>query len=135
MVGQAAAGFRRRVPHGRLAVHEPTKPSCDSSPSSLPSPYRRSLATTAAAQQTQPSNRGPGGARGTQIQPGESCPPGSTEIRPPELLKTHQPPVARAVGEGETGFARHANHHVVGAQRIAEQSAGAERGGAALKIS
>ena len=30
----------------------------------------------------QPSNRGPGGARGTQIQPGESCPPGTTEIRP-----------------------------------------------------
>jgi predicted TIM-barrel fold metal-dependent hydrolase len=36
----------------------------------------------ASAQQTQPSNRGPGGARGTQIQPGEQCPAGMTEIRP-----------------------------------------------------
>ena len=30
----------------------------------------------------QPTNRGPGGARGIQIQPGEQCPPGTTEIRP-----------------------------------------------------
>ena len=62
------------------------------------------VATTAAAQQTQPSNRGPGGARGTQIQPGESCPPGSTEIRPPELLESHQLPVLRILRKGETGF-------------------------------
>jgi predicted TIM-barrel fold metal-dependent hydrolase len=44
------------------------------------------VATAAIAQQTQPSNRGPGGARGTQIQPGESCPPGTTEIRPRNCL-------------------------------------------------
>ncbi|HUQ84613.1 MAG TPA: amidohydrolase family protein [Gemmatimonadaceae bacterium] len=40
------------------------------------------LVSSVAAQQTQPSNRGPGGTQGTQIQPGESCPPGMTEIRP-----------------------------------------------------
>jgi uncharacterized protein len=40
------------------------------------------LASPVAAQQTQPSNRGPGGSQGIQIQPGESCPPGTTEIRP-----------------------------------------------------
>ena len=36
--------------------------------------------------QQQPSNRGPGGARGTQIQPGEQCPAGMTEIRPRNCL-------------------------------------------------
>ena len=41
--------------------------------------------------QTQPSNRGPGGARGTQIQPGESCPPGTTEIRPRNCLGPEAP--------------------------------------------
>jgi uncharacterized protein len=39
----------------------------------------------------QPSNRGPGGARGTQIQPGESCPPGTTEIRPRNCLGPEAP--------------------------------------------
>jgi predicted TIM-barrel fold metal-dependent hydrolase len=39
----------------------------------------------------QPSNRGPGGARGTQIQPGESCPPGTTEIRPRNCLGPEVP--------------------------------------------
>jgi uncharacterized protein len=43
------------------------------------------------AQQSQPSNRGPGGARGTQIQPGESCPPGTTEIRPRNCLGPEAP--------------------------------------------
>ena len=51
---------------------------------------RRTLVYTAVASVSllgtlssqQPSNRGPGGARGTQIQPGEQCPPGTTEIRP-----------------------------------------------------
>ena len=44
--------------------------------------------TLRSQQQTppQPSNRGPGGARGTQIQPGEQCPPGMTEIRPRNCL-------------------------------------------------
>jgi uncharacterized protein len=46
---------------------------------------------TATSQQTQPSNRGPGGARGTQIQPGESCPPGTTEIRPRNCLGPEAP--------------------------------------------
>ena len=41
--------------------------------------------------QQQPSNRGPGGARGTQIQPGESCPPGTTEIRPRNCLGPEAP--------------------------------------------
>lgn len=39
----------------------------------------------------QPSNRGPGGARGTQIQPGEQCPPGMTEIRPRNCLGPEAP--------------------------------------------
>jgi predicted TIM-barrel fold metal-dependent hydrolase len=39
----------------------------------------------------QPSNRGPGGARGTQIQPGEQCPPGTTEIRPRNCLGPEAP--------------------------------------------
>ena len=43
------------------------------------------------AQQSQPSNRGPGGTRGTQIQPGESCPPGTTEIRPRNCLGPEAP--------------------------------------------
>jgi uncharacterized protein len=46
---------------------------------------------TATSQQTQPSNRGPGGARGTQIQPDESCPPGTTEIRPRNCLGPEAP--------------------------------------------
>ena len=56
-----------------------------------------SLAITSGAlrsqQQTQqqPSNRGPGGARGTQIQPGEQCPPGMTEIRPRNCLAPEAP--------------------------------------------
>ena len=56
-----------------------------------------SLAATSGAlrsqQQTQqqPSNRGPGGARGTQIQPGEQCPPGTTEIRPRNCLAPEAP--------------------------------------------
>jgi uncharacterized protein len=41
--------------------------------------------------QQQPSNRGPGGARGTQIQPGEQCPPGMTEIRPRNCLAPEAP--------------------------------------------
>jgi predicted TIM-barrel fold metal-dependent hydrolase len=49
------------------------------------------IAATAIAQQTQPSNRGPGGARGTRIQPGESCPPGTTEIRPRNCLGPEAP--------------------------------------------
>src|SRR3982750_4045323 len=49
-----------------------------------------SIATGAAASQ-QPSNRGPGGARGTQIQPGEQCPPGTTEIRPRNCLGPEAP--------------------------------------------
>ena len=34
----------------------------------------------------------PGGARGTPIQPGESCPPGMTEIRPRNCLAPQAPP-------------------------------------------
>jgi predicted TIM-barrel fold metal-dependent hydrolase len=48
------------------------------------------IATGTVASQ-QPSNRGPGGARGTQIQPGESCPPGTTEIRPRNCLGPEAP--------------------------------------------
>ena len=47
------------------------------------------VATVSVAQQ--PSNRGPGGARGTQIQPGEQCPPGTTEIRPRNCLGPEAP--------------------------------------------
>ena len=50
-----------------------------------------SVGTTLIAQQSQPSNRGPGGARGTQIQPGESCPPGTTEIRPRNCMGPEAP--------------------------------------------
>src|SRR4029078_3648861 len=50
-----------------------------------------SIATGTAASQVQPSNRGPGGARGTQIQPGEQCPPGTTEIRPRNCLGPEEP--------------------------------------------
>src|SRR5215210_2762495 len=46
---------------------------------------------TARSQQTQPSNRGPGGARGTQIQPLEYCPPATTEIRPRNCLGPEAP--------------------------------------------
>ena len=49
------------------------------------------IATGTAASQVQPSNRGPGGARGTQIQPGEQCPPGTTEIRPRNCLGPEAP--------------------------------------------
>jgi len=49
------------------------------------------VGTPLIAQQSQPSNRGPGGARGTQIQPGESCPPGTTEIRPRNCLGPEAP--------------------------------------------
>jgi predicted TIM-barrel fold metal-dependent hydrolase len=49
------------------------------------------IATGTAASQQQPSNRGPGGARGTQIQPGEQCPPGTTEIRPRNCLGPEAP--------------------------------------------
>src|SRR4051812_13258402 len=49
-----------------------------------------SVGNSAAASQ-QPSNRGPGGARGTQIQPGEQCPPGTTEIRPRNCLGPEAP--------------------------------------------
>src|SRR3954452_22150031 len=45
--------------------------------------------STVASQQ--PSNRGPGGTRGTQIQPGESCPPGTTEIRPRNCMGPDAP--------------------------------------------
>ena len=41
-----------------------------------------SIAVSGTLASQQPSNRGPGGARGVQIQPGEQCPPGTTEIRP-----------------------------------------------------
>jgi predicted TIM-barrel fold metal-dependent hydrolase len=47
----------------------------------------------AAAAQTAPSPRqvGPGGARGAAIQPGETCPPGTTEIRPHSCLAPDAP--------------------------------------------
>jgi predicted TIM-barrel fold metal-dependent hydrolase len=48
------------------------------------------IATGTVASQ-QPSNRGPGGARATQIQPGEACPPGTTEIRPRNCLGPEAP--------------------------------------------
>ena len=50
------------------------------------------------------------------------------------FFEAHQLPVAGAVGEGETGFAGEPDHDVVGAQGIAEQAPGAERGGAAFQI-
>jgi predicted TIM-barrel fold metal-dependent hydrolase len=49
------------------------------------------VGTPLITQQPQPSNRGPGGARGTQIQPGESCPPGTTEIRPRNCMGPEGP--------------------------------------------
>ena len=49
------------------------------------------IAAAIGAQQTRPSNRGPGGSRGTQIKPGESCPPGTTEIRPRNCLGPEAP--------------------------------------------
>ena len=50
------------------------------------------------------------------------------------FFEAHQLPVAGIVGEGEAGFAGQPDHGVVGAQRIAEQALGAERGGAAFQI-
>src|SRR5882757_2224922 len=50
------------------------------------------------------------------------------------LLEAHQLPVVAIVAEHKTGFARQADHGGVGAQRIAEQAGGAERGGAAFEI-
>src|SRR5882724_2321736 len=50
------------------------------------------------------------------------------------FFEAHQLPVARTVGEGETGLAGKADHDVVGAQRIAEQTFGAERCCAAFQI-
>ena len=57
----------------------------------LASAFTALTVASAAAQQTRPSNRGPGGARGTQIQPGEQCPPGTTEIRPRNCLGPEAP--------------------------------------------
>ena len=54
------------------------------------------LATSVAAQppagQPPAGNRGPGGRRGTQIKPGEQCPPGTTEIRPNNCMAPETPP-------------------------------------------
>src|SRR5882762_6729825 len=50
------------------------------------------------------------------------------------FFEAHQLPVARAVGEGETGLAGKADHGVVGAQRIAEQPFGTERCRAAFEV-
>src|SRR5688500_20163743 len=44
----------------------------------------------AGAPAPRPAGRGPGG-RGTPIQPGESCPPGTTEIRPRSCLGPEAP--------------------------------------------
>src|SRR5688572_10453394 len=44
-----------------------------------------------ASQQPQPSNRGTGGARGIQTQPGESCPPGTPELRSRHCLGPEAP--------------------------------------------
>jgi uncharacterized protein len=49
------------------------------------------VGTPLITQQPQPSNRGPGGARGTPIQAGESCPPGTTEIRPRNCMGPEGP--------------------------------------------
>jgi predicted TIM-barrel fold metal-dependent hydrolase len=48
-----------------------------------------SLGTVALAQQ--PTGRGRGGGRGTPIQAGESCPPGTTEIRPRSCMAPELP--------------------------------------------
>jgi uncharacterized protein len=51
------------------------------------------FAATAASQQpTQGGGRGPGGMRGTAIQQGESCPPGTTEVRPRNCAAPELPP-------------------------------------------
>src|SRR5712664_476440 len=50
------------------------------------------------------------------------------------FFEAHQLPVARAVGEGETGLAGRADNAVVGRQRIAEQTFGAERCRAAFEV-
>src|SRR5882724_1174307 len=50
------------------------------------------------------------------------------------FFEAHQLPIARTVGEGETGLAGKADHDVVGAQRIAKQAFGAEGCRAAFQI-
>src|SRR5437762_13936562 len=50
------------------------------------------------------------------------------------LLEARQLPIIGIVREGKTGLARETDHGVVGAQRVAEQPRGAERGGAAFEV-
>src|SRR5580765_8194278 len=51
------------------------------------------LAASVAAAQNPPAGggRGRGGGRGTPIQPGEQCPPGTTEIRPRSCMAPENP--------------------------------------------
>jgi hypothetical protein len=46
---------------------------------------------SAALPAQQPTGRGRGGGRGTPIQAGESCPPGTTEIRPRSCMAPENP--------------------------------------------
>ena len=50
------------------------------------------LAGTAASQTPPAGGRGRGGGRGTPIQAGESCPAGTTEIRPRSCMAPEAPP-------------------------------------------
>jgi predicted TIM-barrel fold metal-dependent hydrolase len=49
------------------------------------------LCLVSTAQAQQPTGRGRGGGRGTPIQAGESCPPGTTEIRPRSCMAPELP--------------------------------------------
>src|SRR6266567_3162075 len=75
------------------------------------------------------------GAKSSNRRPMRDLPGSQPPARAGNLLRraldmffeADQLPVARAVGKGETGLAGKADHDIVGAQRIAEQTFGAER--------
>ena len=79
------------------------------------------------AQAQQPTGRGRGGGRGTPIQPGESCPPGTTEIRPrscmaPELPRAEHSGLSPAIDARRAGA--HGEDGEVSGDRLPRPPAG-----------
>ena len=86
------------------------------------------LSVPVAAQQR--GGGGRGGGRGTPIQPGESCPAGTTEIRPrscmaPEIAGAEHPGLSAAVDARRAGA--HGADGEVSGDRLSRPPAGAAR--------